>query len=97
MLKTIESDTPFDVVFLDFCEPRDIPDQDGSRKILTLMDCMTVFGIGAATGLKEITSYQAALWDLGKLFVPFGLLKMIVVDADGFFLECSIIISRRLY
>ena len=52
MLHTIDSDNPFDVVFLDFWEPGDIPDQDGYRKILTCLDCMTGFGIVAATGLK---------------------------------------------
>ena len=83
MLKTIESDNPFDVLFLDFCEPMDIPDQDGSRKILTLMDCMTVFGLGSAIFLKEIKSDQAARWGFGNFFVPFGLPKMIVVDANG--------------
>ena len=46
---------------------------------------MTGFGIGAATGMKEITSDQAARWDFGNFFVPFGLPKTIVVDADGFF------------
>ena len=51
-LQTIESDTPVDVVFLDFCETGDIPDCDGSYKILTLLDCMTIFGLGADTGLK---------------------------------------------
>ena len=52
MLHTIESDTPSDVVFIDFWYPGDIPYLDGSRKILTCLDCMTVFEIGAATGLK---------------------------------------------
>ena len=51
-LQTIDSDTPFDVVFLDFWKPGDIPDQEGSIKILTCLDCMTGFGIEAAIGLK---------------------------------------------
>ena len=58
---------------------------------------MTKFGLGEATGLKEITPYQATLWDFGNIFVPFGLPKMIVVDTDGIFLECSRIISKRPY
>ena len=85
LLQTIESDTLFDVVFLDFWEPGDIPDRDGSRKILTCLDCVTVFRIGASTGLKEITSCQAARWGFGNFFVPFGLPKMIIVDLDGLF------------
>ena len=52
LLQTIESNTPFYVVFLDFWEPGDIPDQDGSRKILICLVCMTVFLIGAAIGMK---------------------------------------------
>ena len=60
MLHTIDSDTSFDVVFLDFWEPGDIPDRDGYCKILTLLDYMTGFGIGLAIRLKEITSDQVA-------------------------------------
>ena len=97
MLQKIESDTPFDVVFLDFWEPVDIPDRDGSRKILILLDCMTGLGIGAAIGPNKITLYQATRWDFGNFFVPFGLPKTIVVDADGLFLKCSGKISKRPY
>ena len=35
--------------------------------------------------MKEITSDQATQWAFGNLFVPFGLRKMIVVDADELF------------
>ena len=52
LLQTIESDTQFDVVFLDFWEPGYIPYRGGSCNILTCLDCMTGFGIGAAPGLK---------------------------------------------
>ena len=63
----------------------DIPDKDGSRKILTCLDFMTGFGIGVANGMKKITSDQAAKWAFENSFVPFGLPKIIVVDADGLF------------
>ena len=56
MLQKIDSDTPFDVLFIDFWEPGEIPYQDESCKILTCLDCMTGFGLGAAIELKEITS-----------------------------------------
>ena len=59
-LQTIESDTPQDVVFLEFWEPEDIPDWGGYQKILTCLYCMIGFGIGAATEMKKITSYQTA-------------------------------------
>ena len=56
------------------------------------MYCMTGFGLVSAGVKKEITSDQVALWDFEKFIVPFGIPKMIVVDVDGLFLECS----RRL-
>ena len=52
LLQTIESDTPFDVVFIYFWVPGDIPYRYRYRNILTCLDCMTVLGVGAATGLK---------------------------------------------
>ena len=87
LLQTIESYTPFYLVFLDFGEPGGIPDHDGYIKTLTFIDCMTGFGLGLSTGIKNIISYQAARWDFGNFFVLFGLPKMIVVDVDGLFTE----------
>ena len=52
LFQTIESDTLFDVTFLDFWKPGYIPDQDGYCKVRTCPDCMTGFGLGAATVLK---------------------------------------------
>ena len=72
-----------DVVFLNFWEPGNIPYRYGYRKILTCLDFMTGFGLGADIGLKEITPDQAARWDFGNFFLPFGLPKLIDVDADG--------------
>ena len=71
------------MVFLDFWEPGDITDWDVSRNIMTCLDFMTVFGLGAATGMKEITSEQVARWTFENFFVTFRLPKMIVVDVDG--------------
>ena len=85
MLQTIDSDTPFDVVFLYFWETGDNPYWDGSRKSLTCLDFITGFGIVAATGLKKITSDQAAQWNFGNFFVPIWLPQIIVVDADRIF------------
>ena len=53
--QTIESDNPFNVVFIDLWGTGDIPYWDGSLKNATNLDCMTGFGIGASNGLKEIT------------------------------------------
>ena len=88
-LQRIDSDTPLGVVFLDFWKPGDIPYQDGYFNILKFLDCMTGFGIVSAIRLEEITSDQAPRWAFGNFFVPFGIPKIIVVDADGLFLECS--------
>ena len=46
---------------------------------------MTGFGLGSSTLLKETKSYQAARRDFGNFFVPFGIPKIIVVDADELF------------
>ena len=50
--QTIDSDKTFDVVFIDFWEPGDIPDPYVSSKILKCLYYMTGFGIGSAIGLK---------------------------------------------
>ena len=49
-LHSLEADAPFDVVFLDFWEPGNIPDSSGSKKVLTCLDCMTGFAAGSACG-----------------------------------------------
>ena len=83
LLQTIESNNPFDVVFIDFWEPGDIPDRYVSCKILTCLDCMKGFGLGAETELKEITSGQATQWAFRNFFFPFGIPKVIVMEVDG--------------
>ena len=45
MIHTIDSNTPFYMVFLYFWEPGDIPDRYGSRKIITCLYYMIGFGI----------------------------------------------------
>ena len=52
MLHAIESDTPFDMIFLDFGEPGGIPDRYVSLNIITCLDFMTVFGVVTAIGVK---------------------------------------------
>ena len=52
MLHMIESYTSFDVVFIDFWKPGDIPDRDGYLKILTCLDFMTGFGMVASVGMN---------------------------------------------
>ena len=97
MLHIIGSDTPFYVVFLDLWEPWDIPYQDIYCNILTCLYCMTVFGIGSTIVFKEITSDHFSQWYFGSFFVPFGIPKIVVVDADGLFLGFPRKLSRRPY
>ena len=97
MLHTIDSDTPFDMIILDFWETGDIPDWDVSRRITACLDCMTVFGIVSVSVLKEIKSDKVARCSFGNFFVPFGIPKIMVVDSDGLFLEFPGRISRRSY
>ena len=95
MVHSIDSDTQFDVVFLDFWEPGDIPDWYVYLKILTRLDRMTGFGMGAAIGLKENTPDQVAQLDFGKFFVTFGIIKRLLWTQMYFFLGCSRIVSSR--
>ena len=55
MLHTIGLDNSFDMVFIDFREPGNIPDQDGYRSIRTFLDCMTGFGLVSSSALKKMT------------------------------------------
>ena len=57
IIHTIESDTPFDLKFPDFWDPGDISNRDGYCKILTLLDCMTRFGLELYSRMNQITPY----------------------------------------
>ena len=48
----IELETQFDVVFLEFWEPEDIPYQYGYSNIFTCLYFMTGFGLVAAIGMN---------------------------------------------
>ena len=97
MLYTIDSDTPFDVVFINFWESGEITDQDGSCNIITCLYCTTLFGLEPTIGMKEFTPNQEVTWYFGNLFVPFGLPKMIVMDAGRVFAGISRKISYIPY
>ena len=47
---------------------------------------MIGIGLGSASAIKDIISYQVAQWYFGNFFVLFELTEIIVVDADGLFL-----------
>ncbi len=71
-LQTLACDVPFDVVFLDIWSPGDIPDKDGSWKVLTCLDCMTGFANAVTLG-KEISAKKLAFKAFASFFVPNGL------------------------
>ena len=95
LLQTIESDTPFDVVFLDSGEPGDIPNQYVPRKILTFLDCMTGFGIVEDTGMKKLhqTRPHDGLLEPSLFHLIFP--KLLLWMQMYFSLECSTIHSKR--
>ena len=75
MIHKIESDNPFEVAFIDFWEPGDIPDWDISHKILTCLDCIKGFGIGEDRGPKKIISEQVTRWVLETYLFHLGFQK----------------------
>ncbi len=79
-LNALESDGPFDVVFMDFWEPGEIPDKSGMWKLLTMLDEMTSFAAATATG-KTVNS-EVAAHAAFQLFTAYGLPRLVIVD-DG--------------
>ena len=84
-LQTFKTDYPFDTIFLDFWNTGDLPGVTGARKILTYLCCTTRFASYTERVMNDPTSDQVASWYFSTLFVPYGLPKLIIVDADGFF------------
>jgi RNase H-like domain found in reverse transcriptase/Integrase zinc binding domain/Reverse transcriptase (RNA-dependent DNA polymerase) len=83
-LHTLACDTPFDTVFLDIWSPGDITDKDGTAKVLTLLDGMTSFAMGAFLQ-DTINSETIANAALAVFFTTIGLPRLIIVDADSIF------------
>ena len=76
----LETDVPFDIVFLDVWEPGRVPKEDGSQKVLMFIDCM--MGFAVVTTLKDnLPAENMAQQAFTSFFVPYGLPQMIVVDA----------------
>jgi hypothetical protein len=76
-LHAFTCDEPFSMIFLDMWKLGDVPEKDGTREVLMMMDGMTGFAAGAFTVevLAEVTFSQ--------FFCVFGLPRIIVVDADS--------------
>ena len=81
MLRTFDVDTPFDVVTIDAWVPGDIPTKEGMKKILSMLDIMTSY---AATALiSEATSLVFARTAFRAFFTPFGMPRMVIIDAGS--------------
>ena len=87
-LHTLACDQPFDVVFIDFWSPGDLPDKHGNVKILTYVDAMTGFAMGECMRLDEISTEGIANVCLSRFWATsVGLPRMIFVDADPLFCD----------
>ena len=75
------NDSPFDIMFLDVWTPGEIPSSLGHVKVLTMLEGMCGFA-GAAAITKE-DSIAVAQATFSAFFVPFGLPRLVVVDAGN--------------
>ena len=83
-LQALETDVPFDIMFLDVWEPGRVPEEDGSQKVLMFIDCM--MGFAVVMMLSDNLSAENMAWQaFTSFFVPYGLPQMIVVDAARLF------------
>ena len=78
ILRSLDSDVPFDVVAMDTYSPGEIPTKLGETKILTYIDVMT--GFVAQAFLREISSKTVAIAAFTSFFSVFGLPKVILID-----------------
>ena len=85
VLQGMSEAAPLEVIFLDFWSPgKRVTDKSSSSNFLTYACCMIGFAsVGFAGG--EMTAEKVATLALESFFGPFGLPKMIIVDADSCF------------
>jgi hypothetical protein len=69
------------MIFLNMWKPGDVPEKDGTREVLTMMDGMTGFAAGAFLG-KPIIAEVLADVTFSQFFCVFGRPRIIVVEAD---------------
>ena len=79
-LHKLESNTPFDIVFLDVWEPGEVAEKDGSHKVLTCLECMMGFAVAMVLG-SDFSFEMLARKAFAAFFMPYGLPKLIIVDA----------------
>lgn len=78
VLRSLDSDVPFDVVAMDAYSPGDIPTKLGEIKILTYIDVMT--GFAAQAYLVELNSKTVAVAAFTTFFAVHGLPRLIMID-----------------
>jgi hypothetical protein len=76
-------DKPFSsMIFLGMWKPGDVPEKDGTHKVLTMLDGMTCFAAGAFLG-KPIKAKVLADVTFSQFFCVFGLPRIIALDANS--------------
>ena len=80
IMRSLDSDVPFDVICLDVYSPGDIPTKFGEIKILTNLCVMTTFA--SLAFLTKVDSKTIAVAAFNNFFTQHGLPKLILLD-DG--------------
>ena len=75
------TDVPFEIMFLDVWTPGDIPSRLGHLKVLTMLEGMCGFAAAAPLAKEDSTNIAQATFT--SFIVPFGLPRLIVVDAGN--------------
>jgi hypothetical protein len=81
-LHAFTCEEPFSMIFLHMWKPDWVPEKDGTREVLMMMDGVTDFAAGACLG-KPITAEVLADVTFSQFFCVFGLPRIIVVDANS--------------
>ena len=87
-LKSISSESPFDVLALDLWKPGDMPSKLSKgrtrpKALLTALDMMTAFAV--TSEVYAVDSDEAARALVTSVFTVFGLPKLVIIDAGSEF------------
>lgn len=81
ILKTLDCDTPFDIVSLDVWSPGNLSNKFGDTKVLTCVDTMS--GFAGADFLRTASSDEVAMRCFSAFFIPNGLPRLVIIDAGS--------------
>jgi hypothetical protein len=82
-VQAIETQSPFDVLFLDVWTPGDFPAQWGALKVLTCLEGMSLFAEAVSIDKADSTTISRAA--SVSFFIPDGLPKLVVFDVRSEF------------